>query len=32
MPYIETKTNVKISESSEAKIRVELGTAIELIR
>ncbi len=32
MPYIETKTNVKITAESEARIRVALGKAIELIR
>lgn len=32
MPYISTKTNVKISEESEAKIRAALGKAIETIR
>ena len=32
MPYISTKTNVKISADSEAKIRAALGKAIEAIR
>ncbi len=32
MPYIETKTTVKISETQESAIRAELGEAIELIR
>lgn len=32
MPYIETKTNVKITPESEARIRTALGKAIELIR
>ena len=32
MPYIATKTNVKISADSEAKIRAALGKAIEAIR
>ena len=32
MPYIATKTNVKITADSEAKIRAALGKAIEAIR
>ena len=32
MPYISTKTNVKISADSEAKIRAALGKAIEAIK
>lgn len=32
MPYISTKTNVTITEDSEAKIRAAFGKAIEAIR
>ena len=32
MPYISTKTNVTITEDSEAKIRAALGKAIEAIK
>ena len=32
MPYIATKTNVKISADNEARMRAALGKAIEAIR
>ena len=32
MPYISTKTNVKISADNEARMRAALGKAIEAIR
>lgn len=31
MPYIETKTSVKVSKESELKLKAALGKAIELI-